>query len=225
MKHHYFDRNQEPMPSVTTVISQLDKPYLLKWANSVGLRGFSHEAIRNKAAETGTLAHTMVENLIKGEEEDFSCHPLFIPANRSFLAFKKWTNTHDIQFLGSEISLVNDQLGFGGTIDIIARINGKVCVVDIKTSNSLCTEYNYQVAAYSWLIESAQLNDQGQTRTFPTYTPEHALLLRLDKRNGNLEEKWMSSEDMKTPQKIFASLLTLFQLRKDYHSSIADTNK
>ncbi|HPJ12203.1 MAG TPA: PD-(D/E)XK nuclease family protein [Caldisericia bacterium] len=220
MKHLYVNQNKEPVPSVTTVISQLDKPYLLKWANSIGLKGYSYEDIRDKAAETGTIAHTMVENLIKGQEEDFSYHPLFVPAQRSFKAFQEWLTTHDIQFLGSEISLVNPTLGFGGTVDIIARIDGQICIIDIKTSNQLCIEYHYQVAAYALLLESASLNDLGETRTFPTYTPEYALLLRLDKRNGSFQEKWLHRKDLQLSQKVFTSLLSLFRLRENYQNAV-----
>ncbi|MDD4028549.1 MAG: PD-(D/E)XK nuclease family protein [Caldisericia bacterium] len=225
MKHQYFDQNKEPVPSVTTIIAQLDKPYLLKWANTIGLKGYSYEGIRNKAADTGTLAHTMVENLIKGKEEDFSAHPLFVPANRSYAAFQQWFSLHDVQFLGSEISLVNHELGYGGTIDIIARVNGKICIVDIKTSNQLCTEYHYQVAAYALLLETATLNDKGETRIFPTYSPDNALLLRLDKRDGTFQEKWLSRDELQLPQEIFTSLISVFQLRKSYKNALLLQNK
>jgi hypothetical protein len=225
MKHLYFNQNKESLPSVTTIIGQLDKPYLLKWANSIGLKGYSYESIRDKAAETGTIAHTMVENLIKGKEEDFSAHPLFTAANRSFQAFKQWVSRNDIQFLGSEISLVNQELGFGGTVDIVARVNGRVCIVDIKTSNQLCVEYHFQVAAYALLLETATVDDKGETRTFPTYSPDCALLLRLDKRNGLFQEKWLVRDELKLPQEIFTSLISIFYLRKKYQKVLSLENK
>ena len=192
MKHTYFDQQQQPVPSVTTVIGQLDKPYLLKWANSLGFKGYNFEKVRNNAAETGTIAHTMIENFIKGEESDFSFHPFYRPAKNSFTAFQKWLQENEVEFLGSEISLVDGTLRFGGTIDIIARVNGKTCVIDAKTSNQLSLEYNYQVAAYAMLLETAMLNDKGETRTFPTYSPDCSLLLRLDKKQAVYEEKWLT---------------------------------
>ncbi|MCK5848564.1 MAG: PD-(D/E)XK nuclease family protein [Caldisericia bacterium] len=216
MRHTYLNGIKESLPSVTTVISQLDKPYLVGWANALGLKGYHFETVRNNAAETGTLAHKMVENYINNKEEDFSYHPLYVPAKRSFDAFQEWLCEKDIEFLGTEVSLVDGLLGFGGTIDIVAKVDNKLCVIDIKTSNRFSVDYHYQVAAYSFLLEHGKLNDDGNERVFPLYSPDYSLLLRLDKKNSNFEEKWFSKEEMETPKEIFLSLLKLYQLRIDY---------
>jgi hypothetical protein len=80
-------------------------------------------------------------------------------------------------------------------------------------------EYHYQVAAYALLLESATLNDLGETRAFPTYSPEYALLLRLDKRNSTFQEKWLHRKDLQLPQEIFTYLISLFHLRENYQKA------
>jgi hypothetical protein len=116
-----------------------------------------------------------------------------------------------VEFIGSEVSLVESNRQFGGTIDIIAKVDGVLSVIDIKTSSSLCEEYDYQLAAYRYLLEFAQLNDQGFTREFSSYQPNQGLLLRVDKYKGIFEEKII--KDFHKPQEVFFLLLDLWHRR------------
>ena len=43
---------------------------------------------------------------------------------------------------------------YGGTIDLIAQINGAIYIIDYKTSSEITYEYILQVCAYMWMINN-----------------------------------------------------------------------
>lgn len=212
MKRQYFDKHGLEVPSVTTVLSQINKPQLLPWAVKLAKQGINWEEVRNEAAEIGTVAHEMAENFIKKQPCDFSKHPYYQKALKAFSAFQYWTEMNEVNFLGSEIPLVHHEKRFGGTIDIIAEVNGKLTLIDLKTSKSLSEEYNYQVSAYQFLLQHGDLECTGLKRSFPSYQVEQAILLRIDKNYGIFEERIIS--DFKSYHKIFFLLLDLWHFRE-----------
>ena len=211
MKHVYKNENGREVPTVTTVLSQIHKPHLIAWAAKLASKGIDWELIRNEAAETGSLVHSMIESYIKQETIDFTEHPFYHKAEKAYQAFLRWTHQREVEFIGSEVSLVESNRQFGGTIDIIAKVDGVLSVIDIKTSSSLCEEYDYQLAAYRYLLEFAQLNDQGFARELSSYQPNQGLLLRVDKYKGIFEEKII--KDFHKPQEVFFLLLDLWHRR------------
>jgi hypothetical protein len=213
MKRQYLDLHGIEVPSVTTILSQLNKPQLVPWAAKLARQGVNWEEVRNQAAEIGTVAHTMAENFIKNQPSDFSRHPHYQKALKAFSAFQYWVGMNEVKFLGSEIPLVHHGKRFGGTIDIVAEVNGKVTLIDLKTSNSLSEEYNYQVSAYQYLLENGDLDDTGATRKYPTYKVEQAILLRIDKNYGIFEERIIAN--FEKYHKIFFLLLDLWHCRDE----------
>ena len=213
MKHQYLNDLGQEMPTVTTVLAQLNKPQLVAWAARLAQKGMNWEDIRNEAAEIGTIAHTMAENFIKSQPCDFSLHPFFPKASKAFQAFKDWNCVNKVKYLGSEIPLVHKEKKFGGTVDIVAEVNDKITLIDLKTSSSLSEEYNYQVSAYKFLLENGDLDDTGLVRTFPVFQIEQAIILRIDKNSGIYEERLI--HNFETYQKIFFLLLELWHIRQE----------
>jgi hypothetical protein len=213
MKRQYLDLHGIEVPSVTTVLAQLNKPQLVPWAAKLARAGINWEEVRNEAAEIGTVAHTMAENFIKNQSCDFSRHPNYQKALKAFNAFQYWVSMNEVKFLGSEIPLVHHRKRFGGTIDIVAEVNGKLTLIDLKTSNSLSEEYNYQVSAYQYLLENGDLDDTGKTRNYPAYKIEQAILLRVDKNYGVFEERTIV--DFSKFHQIFFLLLDLWHAREE----------
>ena len=60
------------VPSVTTVLSILNKPALVKWANNLGLQGIDSSKYTDEKAAIGTLAHEMVLCYFEDREIDTS---------------------------------------------------------------------------------------------------------------------------------------------------------
>jgi hypothetical protein len=69
------------------------------------------------------------------------------PAVRSFQDFFEKNHIHVTPEL-VERRIVNRDHRYAGTVDAIARIGGKLGVLDIKTSQSIYRDYNLQTSAY-----------------------------------------------------------------------------
>ena len=67
---------------------------------------------------------------------------------KMILKFTEFWNTHKPELIVSEYHLFSDEYKYAGTADLIVRIDDKLWLLDIKTSNSLYTSYNLQLAAY-----------------------------------------------------------------------------
>ena len=65
------------------------------------------------------------------------------------LKFAEFWNTHKPELVVGEYHLFSDQHEYAGTADLIVRLQDKLWLLDIKTSNSLHTSYDLQLAAYA----------------------------------------------------------------------------
>lgn len=153
------------VPSVTTIIGRFkESGALLRWAWNEGREGRDLYAARDKAADIGTAAHAMVEASIKGLDPE-GCGQLQAldadgqsRARNAFRAYQQWASMCRLEIVEQEVQLVSVQHGFGGTPDAIGRVNGELCLVDWKTSNSVYSDYLLQLAAYRQLWEESYPN-------------------------------------------------------------------
>ena len=70
----YKNKAGERIPGVTTVIGSnlgWSKGGLMHWAWEQGINGLDYRETRDAAANTGTIAHKMVEYEIKGKKFDW----------------------------------------------------------------------------------------------------------------------------------------------------------
>lgn len=149
-KKHYKNEKGVVIPSVTEVIGRMNhSDKLMYWANSLGLKGVRYESYMTKAANAGTEAHSAIERYIKQNERTDS--------NVPFLGFLMWYENliaqgHSVEIIASELEMTN--LWFGGTCDLIIKIDGLTYIVDFKTSNHISSKYFMQLAAYKYLAEN-----------------------------------------------------------------------
>ena len=154
----YRNEAGEPLPGVTTALGVMGKPPLKFWAFSQG-QAYERGEIdslyekRDEAADAGTLAHSFVETHLKGLPEpqvDDLDEAVLKKAEGCFLAYLDWEKSHQFQPIESELSLVSEKHGYGGTLDI-AAVMGANSIVDIKTSKDVYFSMKVQVAAYKEL--------------------------------------------------------------------------
>lgn len=108
---------------------------------------------RDAAGEAGHAAHAMIEADILGHPVTIEGAPELVAKARSaYNAYRTWADGQKVEFLWTEKPMVSESHRFGGTPDALARIGGKVCLLDWKTSNSLYADYLIQLAAYATLI-------------------------------------------------------------------------
>lgn len=148
------------VPGVTTIIGRFkDSGALLHWAFAQGQAAQRGEISslydkRDQAADAGTLAHDLVEARIR------KTPPPVVPddetggmAMQAYENYLRWERSNNIRIVDTEMPLVSEVHRFGGTPDAIGEIDGKLCVLDWKTSNGVYQDYLIQLAAYKWLIE------------------------------------------------------------------------
>lgn len=159
------------VPSVTTILSRFkDSGALMKWAYSTGREHGRMEALGQdapeslydvtaKAADIGTAAHSMVEVSINGGDPMTAAAYLSLKedeqlrAVNAFEMYRAWASMSRLEVLHQELPLVSEVHRFAGTPDAIGLVNGKLCLVDWKTSNGVYSDYLLQLAAYRLLWE------------------------------------------------------------------------
>ena len=150
----YYTADGVLVKGVTTILQVLNKPFLLKWANDLGLAGVKMSAYVDNLADIGTLAHAIVEAHLMKTEVDYSDYSPNQKkmAEVSSAKFFDWETKNKFEAIKCEIQLVSEK-GFGGTIDIYCNLNGKKTLIDLKTSKAIYPEHFIQTSAYKILLE------------------------------------------------------------------------
>ena len=65
------------------------------------------------------------------------------------LRFADFWNTHKPELIATEYHLFSDEHKYAGTADLVVRLFDNIWLLDLKTSNSLHTSYDLQLAAYA----------------------------------------------------------------------------
>lgn len=203
---HQYWVNGKRKTGVTTILGVIDKSRpLVIWATELfrdyllekledGIEeshiheGCSlHEVRKAEAASIGDEAHTWIEQYIKGEDPEM---PETREAQIAINAFLDWVASNKVKFISSERVVYSKKHDYVGKMDIEAKVNGKLCLIDIKTSNSLYNTYALQTAAYvkadeeesgkkyhgRWLIRLAKESEKDY-------------IIRMKKKNQARERK------------------------------------
>ena len=146
----YLTPSGKRYPSVTTVTSLHNAEGIAKWRLRVG----PEEAARvsSKAAARGTRIHSLCESFLRNEE----CKPDIFD-QELFGSITPWLEDID-NIYALETPLYSDYLQVAGTVDCIGDFQGKLSVIDFKTSSKPKDRddiYNYfmQTAAYAVAFE------------------------------------------------------------------------
>jgi len=161
---HAYWVNGKRVSGVTTFIGILDKSRaLIPWAvglfkqyltervekgitiDDITQGSIQHALRKEEAANIGTQVHDWIEKYIKDEEPEM---PESKEAQIGVNAFLDWVKSNKVKFISSERVVYSKKYNYVGKMDIEAKVNGKLCLIDIKTSNGLYNSYNLQTAAY-----------------------------------------------------------------------------
>ena len=174
-------------PSITTVLSGRAKEGINAWRERVGEAAANR--IMRAASSRGTAVHELAENYLNNEElKNQEVLPLFM-----FTQLKsELDNINNIVM--QEGGLYSDKWGIAGRVDCIADYDGKLTVIDFKTSTKEKKEawienYFIQCTAYCEMYEEryGQAIDQiailivcedGTTQTFVKDKKDYVPLLQ-----------------------------------------------
>lgn len=204
-KAHYYSVNdsEEFWPGVTTVLNVISKPFLINWAakmTALKIKQYltlhavdrkltkeeieklvedgrnQHEIIRDQAGDLGSRAHFYINQIVTNTLT--SIDDIDEDVKPAVDAYLKWQLENRLKLTIGDTKIASLLHQFGGSLDACAYDeNGKIVIVDFKTSNKISDEYAYQVAAYAQAMKETYGLD---------YLPE-GYILRLDKNKPIFE--------------------------------------
>ena len=151
LDNRFYTRFDEYYPSVTNILQFMPKgKFFETWLKDVG---HNADIIARKAANEGTQVHDAIEKYVAGEkitwlnDEGYSNYSLDVW--KLILKFHEFWSIHKPTLLASEIHLFSDTYKYAGTCDLVVEIEGVRWLLDIKTSKSIHTAMDLQLAAYA----------------------------------------------------------------------------
>ena len=235
--------NDVEFPSVTECLGLLDKSSaLMYWAvncaikyiekninNPIYLNNIAvllseaktkFREVSQDSLDIGSEVHSSIEAYIKfGKDKIGTIRPEVASA---LVAFWSWEKENKVKWLESEQNIVNENVGYGGTLDAIAEVNGIITCIDFKSSKGIYDEYFTQVVAYKYARESMAGKYKIKSFTgeyiqeFQPMKIEAVGILRLDKETGIPEWKmYNKKEEIEREYQAFCALVNYFYLAKN----------
>ena len=151
LDNRFYKRNSEYYPSVTSILQYFPKgKFFENWLKDVG---HNSDIIVRKSADEGTQTHSLIEQYLTGEEinwlDQYGKATCSLQVWQMLLKFVEFWETEKPELVESEIHLFSDIHKIAGTCDLVVRMKDELWILDIKTSNSLHTSYDLQLAAYT----------------------------------------------------------------------------
>ena len=144
----------------------------------------AYKVIGTEAAEIGTIVHNWIESAIEYKMKGGKAPkvPKGDKIGNCIKAYKDWSRERNPTWLAAEQKIYYHDPGgvncYAGTVDAVAEVDGKLCVIDFKTSKKIYKPYHLQVAAYAQAISMQDQIDMPM-----------GMILRLDKETGTFQEK------------------------------------
>ena|SRR3990167_6489732 len=156
-EHEYY-------PSTTWICSYYPKGIAFhKWLASKGWD--EAEAIKVAAGDKGSKVHKAIEDLLDGKEVKMNSkyvspatdkeEELSLEEYECLMSFQAWHSEVKPRLMAKELIVSNKEYGYAGTVDFICEIEGKIWVIDFKTSQNVWPEHELQVSAYAHALRDA----------------------------------------------------------------------
>lgn len=195
--HTYTLPNGKLVPGVTQIVSNLEKGFMGPWYAKEMAKFLSDKqsvikecspkefgelldiakgAAKRKskgALDSGTLAHDWIEGYLAGQIPRL---PDNIEAKLAITAFKDWEARRKPEWLASELVVGSAKHEYGGKLDALAKLDGKLALVDFKTSGQVSADYFLQTAGYDLALREAGVE------------PDTRVILRIPKDGAPAEE-------------------------------------
>jgi len=141
-------------PSVTTVLGILSEDSIREWRTRVGAE--EANKISHRASTRGTAVHDIFEKYVDNEPDyakDRMPHIM-----ETFNQMKPVLDERLTLVYAQEAALYSDHLGIAGRVDLVGVWDGKISIIDYKTSakekrREWCEGYFAQEAAYAIMWE------------------------------------------------------------------------
>lgn len=137
--------HEKAWPSVTQVLSVVDKPFLRIWYGKNGLEYC--ERVKKEAGEFGASLHDMIERRLRGEQA-----PAVSERHVQMCdLFERWKYQSNFTPVAIECKVESKEYEYHGTFDCIGHFgdSNSLFILDWKTSSKIDNLYGCQLAAYA----------------------------------------------------------------------------
>jgi ATP-dependent exoDNAse (exonuclease V) beta subunit len=178
-------------PSITTVTGLLKRQAIQEWRERVGAE--EANKISGRASSRGTRVHSLCEDYLSNLEvtPNYLDHELWQGITP---LLDRINNIHAL-----ETKLYSDHLEVAGTVDCVAEFDGKLSVIDFKTSSRVkrhddIHDYYMQCSAYAVAFEE-RTNLPVSQLLIVMAVDDHDPLLFFEKRNNWIDKFKQLRED------------------------------
>lgn len=181
----YLTPKGNKYPSVTTVLSAYNRKEIMEWRKRVGEEAANK--ISRAASTRGTAFHKVCENYLNNNAIELRT-PIEVERFKQFKPFLERINKIHAQ----ELRMYSEHLRMAGTVDCIAEFDGRLSVIDFKTSSKLKEKQNIenyfmQCTAYSIMFEELFKIPVSKT-VILIAVDEHDPQLFIEKRDNYVEK-------------------------------------
>ena len=141
--------------SITTILGSEAKEGIENWVKRVGEEEANR--VKKKAADRGTKLHKLCEDYINNEISPLFLTKIMPDLKENFQKIRKQIDEKVGRVYAQEQALYSDKLKTAGRVDLICEWNGKLSIVDFKTSTKVKEEdwienYFLQCTAYALMF-------------------------------------------------------------------------
>jgi ATP-dependent exoDNAse (exonuclease V) beta subunit len=188
-KRFYETPAGELYPSITSILGEFSKASIQAWRKRVGAE--EANKVSGKASRRGTRLHSVCESYIQNDDGFLTGElPHITELFKTIEPFlERIDNVH-----GVELGLYSDHFGVAGRTDLIAEFDGKLSVIDYKTSNRTkkkewCESYFAQCAFYAVAYEELTKIPVPQVVVIIAVDNEQPQLF-VEKRDDWIDKIW-----------------------------------
>jgi ATP-dependent exoDNAse (exonuclease V) beta subunit len=210
----FYKKGDNYYPSITSVLQFFPKnKFFESWLKDVG---HNSDIIVRKAADEGTQVHEAIEAYLQGKQiswlNEFGQANYSLDVWKNILKFDEfWKQVKPI-LIESEIHLFSDEAKIAGTCDLVLEIEGEKWILDIKTSNSLHTSQDLQIAAYAKMWNESFEEKVTRTGILWLKSAKRGPDKSGKKIQGKGWEVYESNRSIEENWKYFQNILELYHL-------------
>ncbi len=177
---HTYYWNGVKVPGVTTILADFIKVVINNTPYHIGRNSGAviPSEVMEAAAAKGTDIHKGCELIANGGVDWSALDGAYVGPLREF---EKWLTDYKPAIMFTEAPFYSVRYGYAGTIDIIANIGGKICLIDIKTGAS--SSVGPQLAAYQhgWCEQEKY---KASTQRWALWIPKNGDPYKFEKLTG-----------------------------------------
>jgi len=172
---------------------------------------------RDEAANFGSMVHDFAESFAKHKQGKQDAPEIDSQAPLEVInginAFLDWVNNNEIEFIEAERLVYSKKHKYVGLVDLIGRINGKLYLIDYKTSSGIYNDMYYQTSGYREAYDE-EMEYLGGEKIQGT------IIAQFDKGDGSFHVKEVSNKLHKIAYQAFLGAKKLKFKDKEFYKLI-----